>query len=280
MIGSRTWTFLQPLPSTSVRSSLCLALAGVLFVTAALPAQTLDDSLPPGENYSVAQFRLWMPQGMRTIREVLVLVPGSNGDGRAMAQDTWQSFATRHDAAIVACRFTDKRHDQGFIENYVNVSQGSGQALLDAISRFAERTRHAEMASAPLLLWGMSAGGQFDYEFAAWKPDRVIAFVVNKGGIYYTGTHTARDAADSGAAVHRRQGSRAARRNDHRALRREPARRRAVGARERTGSDTHRRPLQGHVDRVLRRRASTAARPGVRRAQSARRAAGLDRRPA
>jgi hypothetical protein len=32
----------------------------------------------------------------------------------------------------------------------------------------------------------MSAGGQFNYEFAAWKPERVIAFVVNKGGIYYT----------------------------------------------------------------------------------------------
>ncbi len=32
----------------------------------------------------------------------------------------------------------------------------------------------------------MSAGGQFNYEFAAWKADRVIAFVVNKGGIYYT----------------------------------------------------------------------------------------------
>ncbi len=32
----------------------------------------------------------------------------------------------------------------------------------------------------------MSAGGQFNYEFVAWKPDRVAAFVVNKGGIYYS----------------------------------------------------------------------------------------------
>ncbi len=32
----------------------------------------------------------------------------------------------------------------------------------------------------------MSAGGQFNYEFTAWKPERVIAFVVNKGGIYYS----------------------------------------------------------------------------------------------
>jgi pimeloyl-ACP methyl ester carboxylesterase len=42
------------------------------------------------------------------------------------------------------------------------------------------------LAEAPLLLWGMSAGGQFNYEFVAWKPERVLAFVVNKGGIYYS----------------------------------------------------------------------------------------------
>jgi dienelactone hydrolase len=104
-----------------------------------------------------------------------------------MAEDTvWQAFAAKHRLAIVATRFTDKPHDQNFIENYVNVSQGSGQALLDVLGKFATRAQHPELASAPLLFWGMSAGGQFNYELAAWKPERVIAFVVNKGGIYYT----------------------------------------------------------------------------------------------
>src|SRR4029079_11492914 len=83
-------------------------------------------------------------------------------------------------------RFTDKPHDQNFIEDYVNVSKGSGQALLDVLGKFASRSQHPELANAPLVFWGMSAGGQFNYEFAAWKPERVIAFVVNKGGIYYT----------------------------------------------------------------------------------------------
>src|SRR5262249_48284577 len=115
------------------------------------------------------------------------LVPGSNGDGRPMAAEPfWQDFATRHHLAIVACRFTDKPHDQSFIEEYVNVSRGSGQALLDALTAFARASGRGELAEAPLLLWGMSAGGQFDYEFVAWKPERVVAFVVNKGGIYYT----------------------------------------------------------------------------------------------
>jgi hypothetical protein len=32
----------------------------------------------------------------------------------------------------------------------------------------------------------MSAGGEFNYEFTAWKPERVAAFIVNKGGIYFS----------------------------------------------------------------------------------------------
>jgi poly(3-hydroxybutyrate) depolymerase len=148
---------------------------------------TTDLTIPPGANFDKAEFRLWYPPSTQTVQATLVLVPGSNGDGRPMADEPfWQEFAARHRLAIVACRFTDKPHDQAFIEDYVNVSQGSGQALLDALAGLAARTRHAELAAAPLLFWGMSAGGEFNYEFVAWKPERVAAFVVNKGGIYYS----------------------------------------------------------------------------------------------
>ena len=148
---------------------------------------TTDLTVPPGANFDKAEFRLWYPSTASAVQATLVLVPGSNGDGRPMADDPfWQEFATRYRLAIVACRFTDKPHDQSFIEHYVNVSQGSGQALVDALAALGERTRHPELATAPLLLWGMSAGGEFNYEFVAWKPERVAAFVVNKGGIYYS----------------------------------------------------------------------------------------------
>ncbi len=148
---------------------------------------TLDETAAPGSNYDKAEFRFWRPQTEQTIRALVVLVPGSNGDGRPMADDPfWREFATRHQLALVACRFTDKPHDQSFIEEYVDVSGGSGQALLDALKRFARRSGHPEVAKVPLFLWGMSAGGQFNYEFAAWKPERVAGFVVNKGGIYYS----------------------------------------------------------------------------------------------
>ncbi|HEX5069704.1 MAG TPA: hypothetical protein VFV78_05750 [Vicinamibacterales bacterium] len=162
----------------------------LLFMVPALVASqsaAIEESIPSGANFDKADFRFWLPRDSGPVRAIVVLVPGSNGDGRNMADDVfWQDFATRQRVALIGCRFTDKPHDQNFIEDYVNVSQGSGQALLDAIGKFAARTSHPELATAKLLLWGMSAGGQFNYEFTAWKPERVAAFIVNKGGIYYS----------------------------------------------------------------------------------------------
>ena len=149
--------------------------------------QSIEETIPPGPNFERAEFRFWLPKDSGPVRGVVVLVPGSNGDGRSMADDAfWQSFATTQKVALLGCRFTDKPHDQSFIEDYVNVSKGSGQALLDVLGKFAARTNHPEVASAKLFMWGMSAGGQFNYEFTAWQPDRVAAFIVNKGGIYYS----------------------------------------------------------------------------------------------
>ncbi len=163
----------------------------VFFMSFLVPSrsygQALDETMAPGPNFDKAEFRFWLPAGSGPVRAVVVLVPGSNGDGRPMADDAfWQAFATKQKAALIGLRFTDKPHDQSFIEDYVNVSQGSGQALLDVLAKFAARSSHPEVATAPLLMWGMSAGGQFNYEFVAWKPDRVAAFIVNKGGIYYS----------------------------------------------------------------------------------------------
>jgi poly(3-hydroxybutyrate) depolymerase len=148
-------------------------------------ATVLDETVAPGANYDKAEFRLWLPPGVPAVRAIAVLVPGSNGDGRGQVDDpVWQEFAVRHKLALVGVRLTDKPHDQGFIEEYVNVSQGSGRAFLDAMASFASRSKHPELATAPFLLWGMSAGGEFNYEFVCWKPERVVAFVVNKGNIY------------------------------------------------------------------------------------------------
>ncbi len=151
------------------------------------PTATWDEAIAAGANYQTAEFRLWLPPGDSAVRAVLVLTPGSNGDGRAAVDNpAWQAFAGKERLALIGVHFADKP-PRGFVEQYIDVKRGSGDALLTAIDHLGVRAGHRELAVAPLLLWGMSAGGEFNYEFAAWKPERVAAFVVNKGGVYYSG---------------------------------------------------------------------------------------------
>ena len=150
-------------------------------------SDTFDVSVPSGKNYDKAEFRLWLPAGLGVARGVLVVVPGSNGDGRDWVErPAWREMAAAYGFGLVCCFLTDHKHPNMAIEEYAKVADGSGQALLDALSALAEKSGHPEIAVAPLALWGISAGGEFNYEFACWRPDRVAAFVVNKGGIYYT----------------------------------------------------------------------------------------------
>jgi poly(3-hydroxybutyrate) depolymerase len=148
---------------------------------------TFDVEIAPGTNYEMAAFRWWHPSGAKALRGVLVLVPGSNDDGRSQVEDSfWQVFARQHNLALVGCYFTDHHHENMSIEEYAQAGAGSGPALLEAINRLAKVSGHDEATNAPLLLWGHSAGGEFNYEFACWKPERLTAFVVNKGGFYFT----------------------------------------------------------------------------------------------
>jgi len=147
---------------------------------------TLDESAAPGANYDKADFRFWAPDGIAKLDGILVLNPGSNGEGRGEASDpTWRAWAASHKLAIIGTHFTDKQ--PSIVEDYADVSKGTGPALLNAINTFASRSHHPELSKAPLVLWGMSAGGEVNYEIAAWIPDRVAAFIVNKGNFYYTG---------------------------------------------------------------------------------------------
>jgi dienelactone hydrolase len=158
-----------------------------LFIMPGFGQKVYEDSLMNGNNYEKAAFSLWFKQDVQKIRGIIVLVPGSNEDGRDMVRDTaWQHLAVKHNFALLGCYYQDKVHDFMDIEHYADVKNGSGQALLDILGNFSKSSQHTELAEAPLVLWGMSAGGEFNYEFLCWKPERVAAFVVNKGGVYYT----------------------------------------------------------------------------------------------
>jgi dienelactone hydrolase len=159
----------------------------LLFMSATSGQTILKDSVINGNNFEKAAFSLWFKNDIKKIQGLIVLVPGSNSDGRTSVYDTaWQNLAARHDFALIGCYYKDKVHENMAIENYADVKNGSGQPLMDILRIFSTRTGHPELADAPLALWGVSAGGEFNYEFVCWRPERIIAFIVNKGGIYYS----------------------------------------------------------------------------------------------
>jgi pimeloyl-ACP methyl ester carboxylesterase len=150
-------------------------------------ADTLDVSIKPGAVYNMAAFRIWLSPDVRTFRGILMLNPGSNSDGREQVDEQyWRDFANKHDFALMGTYLTDHMHPNMMIEDYIQVGKGSGKAILDAIDNFARSSGHEELSYAPFLLWGESAGGQLNHEIASWLPERVIAYVVNKGGYYYS----------------------------------------------------------------------------------------------
>jgi len=170
-----------------MKRSLLIILIIQLSLNLSTQAKTVYDSIPSGKNFEKAAFSLWFPDNYKTIRGIILLVPGSNSDGRSLVKEaSWQELAMKYNFALIGCYFTDKPHVDMNVEEYANAKDGSGQALLDCMAKFAVQTGFHELITIPVVLWGHSAGGEFNYEFVCWKPERVLAFVVNKGGFYYS----------------------------------------------------------------------------------------------
>jgi hypothetical protein len=122
---------------------------------------------------------LWYPDRVPVIRGVLVITGGQasgdrSGDTRRVVDSKfYQRVAESMGFALLGNQFRGA---------YPDAASGTGQALLDALAALADKTRRPELAHAPLLLHGFSNGGYFGFTFAQWKPERVIAFCLNKSG--------------------------------------------------------------------------------------------------
>ena len=131
------------------------------------------------DNFIYAKFGAFIPPDPKG---VIVITPGSNDDGRRwINDDAWKAFALTHQFALMGCYFQDRK--PSWVEQYIQVSEGSGDAFISALDKL-------DLEGLPLYLYGFSAGGEFNYELACWlapnNPDLIKAFVVNKGGVYYS----------------------------------------------------------------------------------------------
>lgn len=156
-----------------------LILMTCIVLSSGLRAATFDWQDKPEANHEMA-FRLYVPDSVSKIRAVIALVPGLNGDGRAMVDDpAWRTLAERMQSALLACSMKGDTGGQ-----YYEAEKWAGKVFLEALKKLGAESGHPEIADASIALWGHSAGGQFNFNFANWKPERVVAFIANKGGYY------------------------------------------------------------------------------------------------
>jgi pimeloyl-ACP methyl ester carboxylesterase len=156
-----------------------ILLAVLTLLAAPVFAQNPDwDAGPkPTAHLEVAQFRWWAPPEAKTIRGVMVVIPGRNGDGRNAVNDSdWQALATKHNFALIGCNLFKQD------PSYQSDPDGStAKTIAKAVSELAKANGHPEAADAPLVFWGHSAGSNTAERFAFRYPKRTLAIASIKG---------------------------------------------------------------------------------------------------
>ena len=141
---------------------------------------TLVDMRPYGFSYSAYAHdtRLWIPDDVTVIRGVIILGNGANGDQRGRTEETdWQALARAHGFALMGTRGYVCYKSIALVDEEVRI-------LLNDFVLYATASGHPEVAHLPFVLAGWSGGGQMANGINTRIPERVIAFIANKGSNY------------------------------------------------------------------------------------------------
>src|SRR4051812_5985355 len=109
----------------------------VLFSAGFARAEIFEVAVPPekGEKYKSADFRLWVPDGVKQLRGVIVRQHGCGRNGITHADDVqWQALAKKWNCALLGTYF---QHDKE-CRDWFDPAQGSERAFLKALKIFAQ----------------------------------------------------------------------------------------------------------------------------------------------
>jgi pimeloyl-ACP methyl ester carboxylesterase len=149
------------------------------------PASTNTDELQTAVTYT-----LWMPDGVKTIRGIIVHQHGAGTtasiEGSTAAYDLhWQALAKKWDCALLGPSYhvLNEKIDlsPGGSELWFDPRKGSEKTFLKALDEFAAKSGHAEIKAVPWCLWGHSGGGIWADVMADLHPERVAALWLRSG---------------------------------------------------------------------------------------------------
>ena len=126
-----------------------------------------------------AEGRIFLPERISRYRAVIVAALW--GLGTPLYEDLQvRRLAATTQSALLLVRVSEIGPSQ--LQRANSFGAQGGEALIRLLQLLAKESDHAELATAPLLFWGHSAGSAFGLNFALTHPDRTIAFVLYHGG--------------------------------------------------------------------------------------------------
>jgi len=150
-----------------------VAIAALASASIAADPKTGASTRPDPHSYATfdytsgkSRLRLVVPEGLDTIRGLLVVAPFSGGDTRDFHKEVWyREFLHLHGFAFLGADWTGS-HDERF------------KVYQAAIERFAKDAKRPELKNVPYAATGFSAGGGFASKLVSELPDRVIAAAI------------------------------------------------------------------------------------------------------
>lgn len=169
----------------------CGSAALIVLVSAAAAqaaGQYVEVSYPPSEQPGELQFgvtyTVWIPEGVETLRGVIVHQHGC-GAGACKGGDTaaydlhWQALAKKWDCALLGPSY--HQEDQQNCRLWCDPRNGSEKTFLKALGDLAAESKHPELETAPWCLWGHSGGAFWASLMQTLYPERIVAIWFRSG---------------------------------------------------------------------------------------------------
>lgn len=144
-------------------------------------------STQAGELAYGVTYRLWVPEGVKQLRAVIVHQHGC-GEGACKGAVTaaddlhWQALATKWDAALLGPSYHQPK--EGDCRKWCDPRNGSEKTFLRALGDFAKETGHPELEKVPWAFWGHSGGGFWSSLMLTLHPERIAAIWFRSGSAF------------------------------------------------------------------------------------------------
>jgi poly(3-hydroxybutyrate) depolymerase len=167
----------------------CAALAGAAHADGRYFEVTYPPSEQPGELSLGVTYTVWLPDGVKTLRGVIVHQHGCGSGackgGATAAYDLhWQALARKWDCALLGPSY--QQDDSQNCRLWCDPRNGSHKTFLRALGELAQKSKHPELARVPWCLWGHSGGGFWASLMQTLYPERIVAIWFRSGTAFAT----------------------------------------------------------------------------------------------